>query len=130
MSSKKTGAAGAPPPPPPPPPSGAAPAAAPSGGIGAVFAELNRGEEVTKGLRKVEKSEMTHKNPELRASSVVPAGNATPKRPIKPSKPAALSGKKPHKMALEGTKWIIVSSTSSSPSIAFFAEKCVGILRE
>ena len=123
MGSKKTGAAGAPPPPPPPPPSGAAPAAAPSGGIGAVFAELNRGEEVTKGLRKVDKSEMTHKNPELRASSVVPAGNATPKRPIKPSKPAALSGKKPHKMALEGTKWIIVSSTSSSPSMAFFAKK-------
>lgn len=73
---------GAPPPPPPPPPappvappppaaaSGAAPA---SGGIGAVFSELNRGEDVTKGLRKVDKSEMTHKNPALRASSVVPA---------------------------------------------------------
>ena len=39
-----------------------------------MFAELNRGEEVTKGLRKVDKSEMTHKNPALRAGSVVPAG--------------------------------------------------------
>jgi hypothetical protein len=38
-----------------------------------VFAELNRGAEVTKGLRKVDKSEMTHKNPALRASSAVPA---------------------------------------------------------
>lgn len=40
-----------------------------------MFAELNRGEEVTKGLRKVDKSEMTHKNPALRAGSVVPAGS-------------------------------------------------------
>ena len=50
------------------------PAPAPAaGGVAAVFAELNRGEEVTKGLRKVDKSEMTHKNPALRAGSVVPA---------------------------------------------------------
>ena len=48
------------------------PAPAP-GGVAAVFAELNRGEEVTKGLRKVDKNEMTHKNPALRAGSVVPA---------------------------------------------------------
>ena len=52
-----------------------APAPGPAaGGVAAVFAELNRGEEVTKGLRKVDKSEMTHKNPALRASSVVPTG--------------------------------------------------------
>jgi adenylyl cyclase-associated protein len=38
-----------------------------------VFAELNRGSEVTKSLRKVDKSEMTHKNPALRASSTVPS---------------------------------------------------------
>lgn len=84
-----TSAAGAPPPPPPPPPGPpppppppAATAAAPAagGGVAAVFAELNRGDEVTKGLRKVDKSEMTHKNPSLRASSVVPA--ATCKRSI------------------------------------------------
>lgn len=100
----------APPPPPPPPPAVAAPAAS-GGGAAAVFAELNRGEEVTKGLRKVDKSEMTHKNPNLRASSVVPATNngaASAKRPTKPSKPAALSGKKPSKFALEGNKWTIV----------------------
>ena len=38
-----------------------------------MFAELNRGSEVTKGLRKVDKSEMTHKNPALRASATVPS---------------------------------------------------------
>ncbi len=55
---------------PPPPPAAAAPAA---GGTAAVFAELNRGADVTKGLRKVDKSEMTHKNPSLRAGSTVPS---------------------------------------------------------
>lgn len=104
FSGTSVSASGAPPPPPPPPP--AAVPAAPSGGIGAVFAELNRGSEITKNLRKVEKSEMTHKNPELRASSTVPA-TSSHKKPIKPSKPAALSGKKPSKFALEGTKWLI-----------------------
>jgi hypothetical protein len=44
-----------------------------AGGVAAVFADLNRGESVTKGLRKVDKSEMTHKNPELRAQGPVPA---------------------------------------------------------
>jgi adenylyl cyclase-associated protein len=48
----------------------------PAGGVEAVFAELNRGEAVTKGLRKVDKSEMTHKNPALRAQGVVPVSPA------------------------------------------------------
>ncbi|TCD65631.1 hypothetical protein EIP91_002436 [Steccherinum ochraceum] len=110
--------AAAPPPPPPPPPMAPPPpppgtsAPATGGGIGAVFADLNRGEDVTKGLRKVDKSEMTHKNPALRASSVVPAvgsssASGTPKKPVKPSKPHALAGKKPSKFALEGNKWMI-----------------------
>ncbi|KAJ7738522.1 adenylate cyclase associated N terminal-domain-containing protein [Mycena maculata] len=108
--SARTATGGAPPPPPPPPPPAAPSAAANSeGGAAAVFAELNRGEEVTKGLRKVPKSEMTHKNPALRASSVVPSspGTAPLKKPIKPSKPSALSGKKPAKFALEGKNWSI-----------------------
>ncbi|KAI0792862.1 adenylate cyclase associated N terminal-domain-containing protein [Abortiporus biennis] len=109
-------AGGAPPPPPPPPPPPvlppAAPAAAPAaGGIGAVFADLNRGEEVTKGLRKVDKSEMTHKNPALRAGGTVPSSStshpAPPKKPVKPTKPHALAGKKPAKLALEGNKWMV-----------------------
>lgn len=39
--------------------------------MGAVFSQLNKGEDITKSLRKVDKSEMTHKNPELRAGGVV-----------------------------------------------------------
>ncbi|OBZ75884.1 Adenylyl cyclase-associated protein [Grifola frondosa] len=93
------------------PPAPAPAAAPPAGGVAAVFAELNRGEEVTKGLRKVDKSEMTHKNPALRAGGIVPStpsvSSAAPKRPIKPSKPQALMGKKPAKFVLEGNKWAI-----------------------
>ncbi|KAF7322852.1 C-CAP/cofactor C-like domain-containing protein [Mycena chlorophos] len=103
-------ASGAPPPPPPPPPPAAgapAPAAA-GGGAAAVFAQLNRGEEVTKGLRKVDKSEMTHKNPALRATGPVPSATGPPaKKPLKPTKPSSLSTKKPAKFALEGKNWVI-----------------------
>ncbi|QRW00655.1 adenylyl cyclase-associated protein 1 [Ceratobasidium sp. AG-Ba] len=108
--SAPTGGAPPPPPPPPPPPAdfGAPPAPAPAAtGVSAVFAELNRGEEVTKGLRKVNKDEMTHKNPTLRASGMVPASNTPGKKPSKPLKPASLSTKKPPKMELSGIKWAI-----------------------
>lgn len=65
------------PPPPPPPPPTQSPKPS-SGGPAAVFAELNRGEAITKGLRKVDKSEMTHKNPALRAATTVPGAASTP----------------------------------------------------
>lgn len=99
---------------PPPPP----PATATAGGVAAVFAELNRGEEVTKGLRKVDKSEMTHKNPSLRAGSTVPTSSSSPtlgKKPVRPTKPAALAGKKPPKFGLEGNKWMIENQENVHP---------------
>lgn len=115
-------AGGAPPPPPPPPPPGPPPVLGddgpkPSDGavITDVFAELNRGSDVTAGLRKVDRSEMTHKNPEIRATSLVPArtpsaGSLRGKSPAPPhkSKPAHLTKKKPPKFELDGNKWIIV----------------------
>ncbi|KAG6845183.1 hypothetical protein H0H87_012740 [Tephrocybe sp. NHM501043] len=123
------------PPPPPPPPPSAAPTSPAGGGAAAVFAQINRGEDVTKGLRKVDKSEMTHKNPALRAGSVVPASSSStvPKKPIKPTKPQALAGKKPAKFVLEGNKWIIeyqenepslvVEETSLNQSINIYSCK-------
>lgn len=45
--------------------------------MGAVFEQLNRGESVTAGLKKVSKSQMTHKNPSLRAGSSVSDKAAT-----------------------------------------------------
>ena len=114
-------AAGGPPPPPPPPPPGPppvlqikeeVPAACSASGAshGAVFSEINKGADVTKGLRKVDKSEMTHKNPTLRASSTVPgAASARGKSPVpgKKPKPESMRVKKPAKKELDGNKWTI-----------------------
>ncbi|KZO95760.1 hypothetical protein CALVIDRAFT_537742 [Calocera viscosa TUFC12733] len=106
---------GIPPPPPPPPPGAldiAPPAPKPAGADpNAVFAQLNVGENVTKGLKKVTAEQQTHKNPALRASGAVPEKAHSPPtpgtRPTKPTKPRTLAAKKPAKMELEGKKWNI-----------------------
>ncbi|PKY05843.1 adenylyl cyclase-associated protein [Aspergillus campestris IBT 28561] len=106
-------AGGAPPPPPPPgvPPP---PAAASGPDMAAVFDQLNQGDAVTAGLRKVDKSQMTHKNPNLRASSLVPASEASSSAarsrspaPDKKPKPQSMRGRKPPRKDLEGTKWLV-----------------------
>ncbi|POR36627.1 Adenylyl cyclase-associated protein [Tolypocladium paradoxum] len=108
-------------PPPPPPPPGPppvldikaepAPIPAPAGGFDAVFSELNKGAAVTQGLRKVDKSEMTHKNPSLRAASTVgdkEAGSrAKSPAPGKKPKPQSMRVKKPAMKNLEGNKWTV-----------------------
>ncbi|KAI8983954.1 adenylate cyclase associated N terminal-domain-containing protein [Mycotypha africana] len=107
--------AGAPPPPPPPPPpmmlddNDNKSAPQPSGAA-AVFAEINQGSSITSHLRKVDKNEMTHKNPNLRAnSSVNVAAPSSPKRqgPPTPNKPNKYTIKKPAKTSLEANKWVI-----------------------
>ncbi|KAL2871774.1 adenylate cyclase-binding protein [Aspergillus lucknowensis] len=103
---------GAPPPPPPPPPP---PVIEPSSNtsssdMSAVFAQLNQGDAVTSGLRKVDKSEMTHKNPSLRASSTVPGSASARSKspaPSKKPKPESMRIRKPPRKNLEGTKWFV-----------------------
>ncbi|KAH7022467.1 adenylate cyclase associated N terminal-domain-containing protein [Ilyonectria destructans] len=132
--------AGGPPPPPPPPPgpppvldikAEPAPAVAP-GGIGAVFSELNKGESVTKGLRKVEKSEMTHKNPSLRASSTVSDRDGSPRgkspAPGKKPKPESMRLKKPPKKELEGNKWTIENYEKEAQPIEIEASLTQSVL--
>lgn len=106
--------AGGPPPPPPPPPpmildNDVKPVQQATGGAAAVFAEINRGESVTANLRKVDKSEMTHKNPNLRAGSIVAAPGSLPKRqgPPTPNKPDKYTLKKAAKTSLEANKWVV-----------------------
>lgn len=119
-------------PPPPPPPPGPpppplrfddAPKPPPTkdaGGLDAVFSELNKGEAVTKGLRKVNPDQMTHKNPSLRAGATVPTrsdsqssvsslSRAKSPAPGKKPKPESMRTKKPPVKKLDGNKWIIVS---------------------
>src|SRR5690606_948430 len=126
---------GAPPPPGPPLPppqfDGPSSTSAPSGGINAVFAELNKGEAVTSGLRKVSKDEMTHKNPSLRASSLVPSSpdskgssSSRGKSPAPPRpKPAHMKTKKPAKLELEGSKWIVENQENTPEPLTIGADQ-------
>lgn len=123
---KSANASGPPAPPPPPPASFFEDASASSsssntagsstGGMNAVFAQLNQGADVTSGLKKVDKSELTHKNPELRKQP-----------PVAPKKPKNLAGhstsshvvptttpkKTPKKELVDGSKWIIQNFTQA-----------------
>lgn len=108
------GGPGAPPPPPPPavlPPE-------PSGGGGGggdnaaakranLLADISKGSAVTSGLKKVTDDMKTHKNPNLRGSSVVKATDIKPKATTAGSKFTAPAAKKPPKLQLEGKKWIV-----------------------
>ena len=49
----------------------------------------------------------------LRLEGIRPITFAAAKKPLRPSKPQALMGKKPSKFALEGNKWAIVSLSHS-----------------
>ena len=103
--------------PPPPPMGGFNLGPAPSTGDkamddarAALFASINKGTDITKGLRKVAADEMTHKNPSLRASGVVPD---------KEMKQLSVSGpvnkgpqaKGPVKLELDGKKWMVENFT-------------------
>jgi adenylyl cyclase-associated protein len=100
-----------PPAPPLPPPAGAT---SQGGGIDAVFEQINKGSAITAGLRKVDKSEMTHKNPSLRASSTPlqrsesqTSVSGRGKSPVPGKKPDSLKAKKPGRKELDGNKWIV-----------------------
>ncbi|XP_028619098.1 adenylyl cyclase-associated protein 2 isoform X1 [Grammomys surdaster] len=100
-----------PPPPPPPPPPGPPPPfegegkkEEPSPSRSALFAQLNQGEAITKGLRHVTDDKKTYKNPSLRAQGQV----RSPTKTHTPS-PTSPKSNSPQKHApvleLEGKKW-------------------------
>ncbi|KAH7084261.1 adenylate cyclase associated N terminal-domain-containing protein [Paraphoma chrysanthemicola] len=122
---------GPPPAPGPPPPPGAAPAAkkaAPD--MNAVFDDLNRGADVTKGLKKVDPTQMTHKNPSLRATAPVPTrsdsnGSLRSKSPAPPGKkpkPESMRTKKPPRKELDGNRWIVENFESPTEMVEIDAE--------
>mmetsp|Transcript_39709 Transcript_39709/g.97304 ORF Transcript_39709/g.97304 Transcript_39709/m.97304 type:complete len:238 (+) Transcript_39709:2-715(+) len=69
----------------------------------ALFGELSKGNVGAAGfgLKKVDKSQMTHKNKELRAGGVVKADTAA-KKPVRRGVPSGTA-----KCALEGNKWVV-----------------------
>jgi adenylyl cyclase-associated protein len=108
--------------------------------MSAVFAQLNQGDSVTSGLRKVDKSQMTHKNPSLRASSLVPErtnSNSSLSSPInrgkspapgKKPKPESMRAKKPPRKDLEGSKWFVEHFEGGSDIIEIPAQQNQSIL--
>lgn len=69
----------------------------------ALFAEINKGSDITKGLKQVSDAQKTHKNPNLRAGNVVTASSA-------PSSGGTYSAKqampnKPPVLELNDKKW-------------------------
>lgn len=105
---------GNPPPPPPPPAPPAAvfevktddtKATAESGDMTAVFAELSKGENITSGLKKVDKAEI--KKQKAESKPVSPPKPQGSKPPTKPKKPQDISMKEPKK-ELVGNKWFVM----------------------
>lgn len=112
------------PPAPPPPPAGLP--GTKGGDMSAVFDQLNRGSDITAGLKKVDKSQMTHKNPSLRASSTVPersdsqsssTSNGRGKSPVPNKKPDNMRTKKPSRKELDGNKWIVENFDNTGSEI-------------
>ncbi|TIA98058.1 hypothetical protein E3P94_00612 [Wallemia ichthyophaga] len=111
----------APAPPAPAPPAPPAPTStsthpqSPQQGPEAVFAQLNKGSDITKGLRKVDTEQMTHKNPSLRDAG---STESTPKKQQPPiaAKPKSLTrttSSHPPKTQLDGQKWFIENHTNT-----------------
>jgi adenylyl cyclase-associated protein len=128
-------AAGGPPPPPasgpPPPPAGApAPAksGAPSADPNALFAALNKGADITSGLKKVTK-EMKNKNQTDKPAAIVPAAASAPKKAA--AKPTTVKKGTPV-YELQGNKWVIewqennqsIHITETEPRHTVYIYKC------
>ena len=102
-----------------------------SGDMTAIFNQLNQGSAVTTGLKKVDQSEMTHKNPSLRAGSTVPQRSASQnsisssstrgKSPLPNKKPESMRTKKPPRKELDGSKWIVENYDNTGGDIVEIA---------
>ena len=97
---------------PPPPPAIVAPSketpSSSDGMPGGLLAALNKGSSVTQGLKKVTDDMKTHKNPELRQSSVVKSLDVKAKPMSSHSKlRTATLAKKPPKIAFQNNKWMV-----------------------
>ncbi|RXN39378.1 adenylyl cyclase-associated 2-like protein [Labeo rohita] len=71
----------------------------------ALFAQLNQGEAITKGLKHVSDEQKTHKNPNLRSQG----GRTHQGSPAKSQNPSCAPAKKHSPvLELEGKKWRVV----------------------
>jgi adenylyl cyclase-associated protein len=124
---------------PPPPPPMPAPLSSSyeveddSANRSALFAQLNRGEAVTAGLRKVTDDMKTHKNPKLREAPPLQSQTGAPLKPPKPTKLTGEPAKKAGLLELNGNKWTVenfdneqltIDKTEQKHSVYIY--KCTG----
>ena len=126
----------------PPPPSGPPPASAsgPEVDHSALFASINKGGDITKGcsfymsvhvithflgLKKVTSDMQTHKNPNLRGTSVVPSkpGSASASAPTPKPKFGSAPVKKDPVTQLDGKKWMVRYLKYNEPSLKYFKDR-------
>jgi len=134
-SSSSSGSVPPPPGPPPPPPadfsaSSSSKSKAPD--MGGVFAELNKGTDISKGLKKVTSDMKTKNRKPEEKSSVVPAKET--KASGEPKSAKQQEPTKPPKFSLEGNKWqvenqvnnkeIVIADTE--PKQSCYIYKCKG----
>jgi len=141
------GSAGGPPPPPgpplpppPPPPVDLSTLGAPqpdpaAQARGNLMASLQKGSDITKGLKKVSDEEKTHKNPNLRASGAVPHKEKSPAPARTYGGGSTAAAAKPPKLELDGKKWVVeyfksnpnlaIEETETSQSV--YVYKCEGV---
>ncbi|KAJ3337580.1 F-actin-capping protein subunit alpha [Gonapodya sp. JEL0774] len=92
-----------------------------------MFAELSKGEAVTAGLKHVDKSQMTHKNPALRGASVVPGDKKSESAPTSAAgKPSTIA--KPPRMELDGSKWFVENYTNNTELVVEITDMRQGVV--
>lgn len=99
----------------------------------ALFRDLNKGEDISKGLKKVNAEQMTHKNPALRAQAPAAPKSAAPAPPTRFGSRPSQEVTKPPRLELEGKKWcveyqvnnqsIVLDETMMNQSVCIY--KCV-----
>ena len=97
-------------PPPPPPPSSDLFSSGPVSGDDARLAlmrELNRGTDITSGLKKVTDDQKTHKNPALKSQGIVSASDLPAGKRQEAVRGPRVAAAKPPKFELEGKKWLV-----------------------
>uniref|UniRef100_A0A8C4XAN9 Cyclase associated actin cytoskeleton regulatory protein 2 n=1 Tax=Erpetoichthys calabaricus TaxID=27687 RepID=A0A8C4XAN9_ERPCA len=114
--------------PPPPPPPGPPPlfqevSKSDSTALrSALFAELNQGEAITKGLRHVSDDQKTHKNPGLRSQGGVSRQSPTKSQTSSSSGPKAAPQNKLPVLELEGKKWRVEYQDNANDLVISEAE--------
>lgn len=128
LSAKPTAGPGGPPPPPPPPPPAAPLVTADKepDAKSALLDQLNQGEEIVKGLKKVSDDQKTHKNAQLKSDGLVKSTSTKTESTPASDKPPVmeLDGKRWNIANINGNPAVVVETSGTNQSVYIY--KCNG----